>query len=107
MTLKFIVSVALSANHKKKFFLFILFHIELGQISITNILYFLDKECTFELDLKYRFTMTCHDPKTWPFWFPVEIDSSGNAVLAENLWHSEDPDRIFDQERFLSVNFSR
>ena len=59
--------------------------------------------CNFELDLRYRFTMSCHQPDRPGFgdWFPVEIDEFGHIIQADNHMYERDSSFKYNQEYFL------
>jgi len=58
-----------------------------------------DAVCNFELDLRYRFTMSCHEPDRPGFgdWFPVEINENGEIIQAGNNMYVRDSAFKFNQ----------
>ena len=62
----------------------------------------LDKHCFFELDLRYRFTMSCHDKKG--LWFPAEFDKNGIKQAADNQYYFKESDRRFDETNCIFGN---
>ena len=54
--------------------------------SKVSLFYFSDDECFFELNLHYRFTMSC---KHGDWWYPVEISPNGTIHQAENNFYGK------------------
>ena len=72
---------------------------------------FLDDECFFELNLNYRFTMSC---KHGDWWYPVEILPNGTIHQAENNFYGKNytddptlqdfPDELYEPKEFEEKN---
>ena len=61
-----------------------------------KIVKFEDDHCFFELDLEYRFTMSCQ-PFGRGSWFPAEFDDFGVKQASSNRWWYKESETRFDE----------